>query len=85
MDAVLDVPLSNQLAAGKLFVGQKLRVTCSFVPFLLFFYYFPLIRKFPLELLLPYSLFCPVKIWGAGLCGWFAPVSPLEVLFLFVC
>uniref|UniRef100_A0A2N9G9N3 Tower domain-containing protein n=1 Tax=Fagus sylvatica TaxID=28930 RepID=A0A2N9G9N3_FAGSY len=43
MDAVLDVPLSNQLAAGKLFVGQKLR------------------------------------IWGAGLCGWFAPVSPLEV------
>lgn len=29
---------------------------------------------------LPYSLFFPVKIWGAGLCGWLAPVSPLEVL-----
>ncbi|KAF3962282.1 hypothetical protein CMV_013187 [Castanea mollissima] len=41
--AVLDEPLSKQLAAGKLFVGQKLR------------------------------------IWGAGLCGWLAPVSPLEV------
>ncbi|XWS60009.1 hypothetical protein CRYUN_Cryun08bG0171400 [Craigia yunnanensis] len=42
MDAVLDVLLSKQLAAGKLFVGQKLR------------------------------------IWGAGLCGWVGPVSPLE-------
>ncbi|XVE62082.1 hypothetical protein DITRI_Ditri06bG0090800 [Diplodiscus trichospermus] len=42
MDAVLDVLLSKQLAAGKLFVGQKLRV------------------------------------WGAGLCGWVGPVSPLE-------
>lgn len=30
MDAVLDVLLSKQLAAGKLFVGQKLRVNCSF-------------------------------------------------------
>ncbi|KAG7965180.1 hypothetical protein I3843_09G211200 [Carya illinoinensis] len=43
MDAVLDAQLSKQLAAGKLFVGQKLR------------------------------------IWGAGLCGWVGPVSPLEV------
>ncbi|KAB1224490.1 hypothetical protein CJ030_MR2G016379 [Morella rubra] len=43
MDAVLDVPLSKQLAAGKLFVGQKLR------------------------------------IWGAVLCGWVGPVSPLEL------
>jgi hypothetical protein len=31
MDAVLDVPLSKHLAAGKLFVGQKLRVICSFL------------------------------------------------------
>ncbi|KAK7260715.1 hypothetical protein RIF29_26988 [Crotalaria pallida] len=43
MNAILDVPLSKQLASGKLFVGQKLR------------------------------------IWGAGLCGWDGPVSPLEV------
>ncbi|WJX25236.1 hypothetical protein P8452_14298 [Trifolium repens] len=43
INAILDVPLSKQLAAGKLFVGQKLR------------------------------------IWGAGLCGWNGPVSPLEV------
>ncbi|XVF08337.1 hypothetical protein REPUB_Repub06bG0218000 [Reevesia pubescens] len=42
MNAVLDVSLSKQLATGKLFVGQKLR------------------------------------IWGAGLCGWDGPVSPLE-------
>lgn len=28
LDAVLDVLLSKQLAAGKLFVGQKLRVLC---------------------------------------------------------
>ncbi|KAG5619799.1 hypothetical protein H5410_005017 [Solanum commersonii] len=41
--AVLDIQLSKKLAAGKLFVGQKLR------------------------------------IWGAGLCGWTGPVSPLEV------
>ncbi|XP_060193023.1 protein BREAST CANCER SUSCEPTIBILITY 2 homolog B-like [Lycium barbarum] len=40
--AVLDTLLSKKLAAGKLFVGQKLR------------------------------------IWGAGLCGWTGPVSPLE-------
>lgn len=33
MDAVLDVPLSKQFAAGKLFVGQKLRVRCSLVCF----------------------------------------------------
>lgn len=26
MDVVLDAPLSNQLAVGKLFVGQKLRI-----------------------------------------------------------
>ncbi|XP_048225875.1 protein BREAST CANCER SUSCEPTIBILITY 2 homolog B isoform X1 [Ricinus communis] len=44
VDAILDVPLSKQLASGKLFVGQKLR------------------------------------IWGARLCGWVGPVSPLEVL-----
>ncbi|KAF1883721.1 hypothetical protein Lal_00012638 [Lupinus albus] len=43
INAMLDVPLSKQLASGKLFVGQKLR------------------------------------IWGAGLCGWNGPVSPLEV------
>ncbi|KAK2389081.1 BREAST CANCER 2 like 2A [Trifolium repens] len=43
INAILDVPLSKQLAAGRLFVGQKLR------------------------------------IWGAGLCGWNGPVSPLEV------
>ncbi|KAK9289849.1 hypothetical protein L1049_008009 [Liquidambar formosana] len=42
VDALLDALLSKQLAAGKLFVGQKLR------------------------------------IWGAGLCGWVGPVSPLE-------
>ncbi|XP_039009037.1 protein BREAST CANCER SUSCEPTIBILITY 2 homolog B-like isoform X2 [Hibiscus syriacus] len=42
MNAVLDVLLSKKLAAGKLFVGQKLR------------------------------------IWGAGMCGWVGPVSPLE-------
>ncbi|KAK2987308.1 hypothetical protein RJ640_000084 [Escallonia rubra] len=40
--ALLDVLLSKKLAAGKLFVGQKL------------------------------------KIWGAGLCGWVGPVTPLE-------
>ncbi|KAK7287026.1 hypothetical protein RJT34_22438 [Clitoria ternatea] len=43
VNAILDVPLSKQIAAGRLFVGQKLR------------------------------------IWGAGLCGWDGPVSPLEV------
>ncbi|BBH02574.1 Protein BREAST CANCER SUSCEPTIBILITY 2 homolog A [Prunus dulcis] len=43
VDAVLDALLSKQLASGKLFVGQKLR------------------------------------IWGAALCGWAGPVSPLEV------
>ncbi|XP_058787190.1 protein BREAST CANCER SUSCEPTIBILITY 2 homolog B-like [Vicia villosa] len=43
INAILDVPLSKQLAAGRLFVGQKLR------------------------------------IWGAGLCGWNGPISPLEV------
>ncbi|XP_024018442.1 protein BREAST CANCER SUSCEPTIBILITY 2 homolog B [Morus notabilis] len=43
IDALLDVLLLKQLASGKLFVGQKLR------------------------------------IWGAGLSGWIAPVSPLEV------
>ncbi|XP_027069863.1 protein BREAST CANCER SUSCEPTIBILITY 2 homolog B [Coffea arabica] len=40
--ALLDVLLSKKLAAGKLFIGQKL------------------------------------TIWGAGLCGWAGPVSPLE-------
>ncbi|RYR11482.1 hypothetical protein Ahy_B04g069004 isoform C [Arachis hypogaea] len=43
VNAVLDVPLSRQLAARRLFVGQKLR------------------------------------IWGARLCGWDGPTSPLEV------
>ncbi|XP_057428550.1 protein BREAST CANCER SUSCEPTIBILITY 2 homolog B-like isoform X2 [Lotus japonicus] len=43
INAILDIPLSKQRAAGRLFVGQKLR------------------------------------IWGAGLCGWNEPVSPLEV------
>ncbi|XP_057754556.1 protein BREAST CANCER SUSCEPTIBILITY 2 homolog A-like [Arachis stenosperma] len=43
VNAVLDVPLSRQLAARRLFVGQKLR------------------------------------IWGARLCGWDGPASPLEV------
>ncbi|KAJ4821846.1 hypothetical protein Tsubulata_046386 [Turnera subulata] len=43
VDAILDVPLLKLLTAGKLSVGQKLR------------------------------------IWGAGLCGWVGPVSPLEV------
>ncbi|KAM5558573.1 protein BREAST CANCER SUSCEPTIBILITY 2 [Rosa sericea] len=43
VDAILDALLSKQLASGKLFVGQKLR------------------------------------IWGAGLCGWVGPISPLEV------
>jgi len=28
INAILDVPLSNQLAVGRLFVGQKLRVMC---------------------------------------------------------
>ncbi|XP_049936244.1 protein BREAST CANCER SUSCEPTIBILITY 2 homolog A-like isoform X2 [Nymphaea colorata] len=42
VNAVLDVPLSRQLALGKLFIGQKLRVC------------------------------------GASLCGWVAPVGPLE-------
>jgi len=28
MNAILDVPLSKQLDAGRLFVGQKLRVMC---------------------------------------------------------
>jgi hypothetical protein len=28
INAILDVPLSKQLAAGRLFVGQKLRVMC---------------------------------------------------------
>ena len=27
-----------------------------------------------------YNLCCLMKIWGAGLCGWVGPVSPLEVL-----
>ncbi|XP_012089778.1 protein BREAST CANCER SUSCEPTIBILITY 2 homolog B isoform X2 [Jatropha curcas] len=44
IDALLDIPLSKQLSAGKLFVGQKIR------------------------------------IWGARLCGWAGPVSPLEIL-----
>ncbi|KAL2340475.1 hypothetical protein Fmac_008415 [Flemingia macrophylla] len=43
INAILDIPLSKQQAAGRLFVGQKLR------------------------------------IWGAGLCGWNGPISPLEV------
>ncbi|KAL4189586.1 hypothetical protein AMTRI_Chr08g207900 [Amborella trichopoda] len=43
LNAVLDVPLSKQLRAGKLFVGQKLR------------------------------------IWGASLCNWVGPLSPLEI------
>lgn len=43
IDALLDPLLSKQLASGKLYVGQKLR------------------------------------IWGAGLCGWVGPISPLEV------
>ncbi|XP_062095002.1 protein BREAST CANCER SUSCEPTIBILITY 2 homolog B [Humulus lupulus] len=43
MDALLDVMLLKQLASGKLFIGQKIR------------------------------------IWGAGICGWVGPVSPLEV------
>ncbi|KAF4401372.1 hypothetical protein G4B88_001566 [Cannabis sativa] len=43
MDALLDVMLLKQLASGKLFIGQKIR------------------------------------IWGAGICGWAGPVSPLEV------
>lgn len=76
MDAVLDAQLSKQLAAGKLFVGQKLRVIWSFPS--------SLIRKFLLELPLAQSVFCPVKIWGAGLCGWVGPVSPLEVLTSFM-
>ncbi|KAA8517722.1 hypothetical protein F0562_015219 [Nyssa sinensis] len=41
-NALLDVLLSKELVAGKLFVGQKIR------------------------------------IWGAGLCGWVGPVSPLQ-------
>ncbi|XP_010519117.1 PREDICTED: protein BREAST CANCER SUSCEPTIBILITY 2 homolog B-like isoform X2 [Tarenaya hassleriana] len=44
MDAALDVILTKHLNAGKLFVGQKLR------------------------------------IWGAGLCGWVGPTSPLEAV-----
>ncbi|XP_075502367.1 LOW QUALITY PROTEIN: protein BREAST CANCER SUSCEPTIBILITY 2 homolog B-like [Primulina tabacum] len=40
--ALLDEPLSKQLASRKLFLGQKLR------------------------------------IWGAKLCGWIGPISPLE-------
>ncbi|XP_073144754.1 protein BREAST CANCER SUSCEPTIBILITY 2 homolog B-like isoform X2 [Henckelia pumila] len=40
--ALLDEPLSQQLASRKLFLGQKLR------------------------------------IWGAKLCGWIGPISPLE-------
>ncbi|KAL5974706.1 hypothetical protein ACLOJK_031376 [Asimina triloba] len=62
MDAYLDGPLSNQLAAGKLFTGQKLRN--SFVEL-----------AFGLQLIEIILL----KIWGAGLHGWVAPVSPLEV------
>ncbi|KAM7262420.1 hypothetical protein ACFE04_000103 [Oxalis oulophora] len=42
LDASLDMALTKQLTAGKLFVGQKLRV------------------------------------WGASLSGWMAPVSPFE-------
>ncbi|XP_059668072.1 protein BREAST CANCER SUSCEPTIBILITY 2 homolog B-like [Cornus florida] len=42
VNALLDGLLSKELATGKIFVGQKLR------------------------------------IWGAGLCGWISPVSPLE-------
>ena len=39
MNAILDVPLSKQLAAGRLFVGQKLRVmSCSLIYFTLFDY-----------------------------------------------
>lgn len=74
IDAVLDARLSKQLAARKLFVGQKVRVILSFLS---------LIRTFPLKLPLAHCLFCPVKIWGAGLCGWVGPVSPLEVLTSF--
>ncbi|RVW27384.1 Protein breast cancer susceptibility 2-like B [Vitis vinifera] len=29
-----------------------------------------------------YNLCCLMKIWGAGLCGWVGPVSPLEVRVL---
>lgn len=35
MTAMLDVPLSKQLAAGRLFVGQKLRVICWSILFVL--------------------------------------------------
>ncbi|OVA07838.1 BRCA2 repeat [Macleaya cordata] len=42
IDAILDAALTNLLVAGKLFVGQKLR------------------------------------IWRAALCGWVAPITPLE-------
>jgi hypothetical protein len=50
----------------------------------LIFFYPSLSRTFPLELSIVYSLFCPVQIWGAGLCGWVGPVSPLEVLTGFI-
>lgn len=81
MDAVLDALLSKQLANGKFFVGQKLRV----IKILLYCLYTPsLIKAFCSELLLSYSLLCLMKIWGAALCGWAGPVSPLEVLTSFL-
>lgn len=35
MNAILDVPLSKHLASGRLFVGQKLRVMCWSLLFIL--------------------------------------------------
>lgn len=74
---LLDELLLKQLVTGKLFVGQKLRVhsqsyskikfSCSVT--------FPLCFTF-LSLTINHHL----KICGAGLCGWDAPVTPLEVI-----
>lgn len=74
MNAALDVVLTKQLNAGKVFVGQKLRVSYFLARFCntFFFCYIP-------DLQHAYVLISYLKILGAGLSGWATPTSPLEV------
>lgn len=78
MNAALDVVLTKQLNAGKVFVGQKLRVSYFLARFKylvlqhIFFGYIP-------DLQHAYVLISYLKILGAGLSGWATPTSPFEV------
>ena len=76
MNAALDVVLTKQLNAGKLFVGQKLRVSYIHARYTLFCNTdFGQIT----DLQHAYVLISYLKILGAGLSGWATPTSPLEV------